>query len=131
MPLVPDGPIEGGVARVTPPLTVKGLTHEDINPDAMDNLVMRLFTELRRQLSQLEAIKEEKIAPEDRGRNARILAELERTLERLTRLEAERAAARKSKALTQDGNARKALEDRIDCIIAVEFKTKNSGSAAG
>jgi len=126
MPHVPDTPAADAHAR--PPLTTRGLKPADINPDEMDEVTMRIFHELRRQLSMMENKKAEQLDTQDRERHARILASLERTMERLAQVEAGRAAARKSKATTNDGlSGRKALEARIDRIIAVEFEKAAAG----
>ncbi|HEX3653741.1 MAG TPA: hypothetical protein VHU18_13060 [Rhizomicrobium sp.] len=121
MPHVPDAP--AAVVDAYPPLTTRGLKPTDINPDEMDDVIMRLFHELRRQLSMMENKKTDQLEPADRERHARILASLERTMERLVKIEAGRAAARKSKVTANDGvSGRKALEARIDRILAIEFE---------
>jgi hypothetical protein len=121
MPTVPDTPAAAACAR--PPLSTRGLKPFDLNPDEMDDVTMRIFNELRKQLSMMETKKAEQLDAQDRERHARILASLERTMERLAKVEAGRTAARKSKVTTNDGlSGRKALEARIDRIIAVEFE---------
>jgi hypothetical protein len=114
-----------------PPLTLVCLGREEINPDAMDHVVMRLFTELVRQLSIEEDIKPDdlKASHADRERHARILVNLERILERLANLEVGRAAARMSRVQITDGNARRAIEARIDRIIEAELTRANFDSA--
>lgn len=121
MPLVPDSPAASADTR--PPFSTEGPKTFDLNPDEMDHVTMRIFNELRKQLSMMENKKAEQLDAQDRERHARILASLERTMERLAKVEAGRAAARKSKVTTNDGlGGRKALEARIDRIIAVEFE---------
>ncbi len=121
MPHVPDAPAAGAGMRSA--LVTRGLKPTDINPDEMDDVIMRLFKELRKQLSIMEAKTAADLEPVDRERHARILASLERTMERLVKLEAGRAAARKSKVTANDGSGgRKALEARIDRILAIEFE---------
>lgn len=121
MPHVPDAPAAGAGMRSA--LATRGLKPTDINPDEMDDVIMRLFKELRKQLSIMEAKTAADLEPVDRERHARILASLERTMERLVKLEAGRAAARKSKVTANDGSGgRKALEARIDRILAIEFE---------
>lgn len=121
MPHVPDAPAAGAGMRSA--LVTRGLKPTDINPDEMDDVIMRLFKELRKQLSIMEAKTAADLESVDRERHARILASLERTMERLVKLEAGRAAARKSKVTANDGSGgRKALEARIDRILAIEFE---------
>jgi len=116
MPLTPD---PGARDRA---LALKGLTRDDIDPDEMDNVIMRIFKELRHQLSLMESQEPERLTTADRERHARILSNLERTMERLTKLHAERTEARKSKADNNDGSARKAVHSKIARIVAVEFE---------
>jgi hypothetical protein len=121
MPHVWDNP--AAAADACPPLTARGLKPTDINPDDMDDVIMRIFKELRKQLSIMETKTAADLEPVDRERHARILASLERTMERLVKVEAGRAAARKSKVTANDGTGgRKALEARIDRILAIEFE---------
>jgi len=116
MPLVPDR-AEAADASARPPEIPKGLTASDINPDDMDDVIMRIFHELRKQLSQMESKKAEHLTTTDRERHARILANLERTMERLAAVEAGRAAQRKS-AKENDRDALLAeLHHRIDRAI--------------
>ena len=112
MPLTSDG-ARAGLALPRPPPTLINLAREEINPDAMDDVIMRLFKQVTTQLAQMENAKAEELTVADRERQARILASLERTLERLNNLEAGRAAARKSQASVKDGNKREALLRKI------------------
>jgi hypothetical protein len=121
MPTVPDPPAAAADAR--PPLSTRGLKPFDLNPDEMDDITMRIFKELRKQLSMMECKKADQLTTQDRESHARILASLERTMERLAKVEAGRAVARKSKVMTNDGHSgQKALDARIDRIIAIEFE---------
>jgi hypothetical protein len=126
MALVPDIPGARQIARA-----LKGLNPNDIDSDEMDNVIMRIFVELRRQLSMLEDTKSDQLESPDRERNARILSHFERTMERLVKLEAERGAARKSKVKNADGNVRKAVRDKIDRIIRFELKGQASCGSDG
>jgi len=127
MPAVPDGSGAGGNPLARKGLNPNDLNPNDLNPEEMDRIIMRLFKEVRRQLSQLEGVKDSTgVTSQDRDRNARTLAQLERTMERLTKLEAERSAARKSKAMKYDGNARQALRDQIARIIRIEIEGRGS-----
>ena len=58
---------------------------------------------------------------------ARTLAALERTLERLSKLERERAAVREKKITPHDGQARTALERRLDKRLAAAAKAGGAG----
>lgn len=98
---------------------------EDINADWLDDMVKRLFAELSRQLEQVE----KSPAPEgvkgetQRATNARTLASLERTLERLSKLELQRAESREEKkrekkVQKKHGGARQKLEQRLDRLVA-------------
>jgi len=128
MPLVPDTPVAGAGAH--PPLTTRGLKPTDINPDDMDDVTMRIFTELKRQLELLEKTEQRELKdPATREKHARILASLERTMERLALVEAGRAAARKSTASNQDGTAVDAFKREISRVTTVEFARRSSRSA--
>ena len=98
-----------------------GVEPDDIDEDWMDDMVKRLFTELRRQLSMIESTKpsndETKVASV-RAANVRALDSLERTLERLARLEQQRVASHKVRTATQDEEIRITLERRINRFIA-------------
>ena len=121
MPHVLDAPAPSADSRA--PLSTKGLKPTDLNPDEMDDVTMRIFRELRKQLSMMESKKAEELTTGDRERHARNLASLERTMERLAKVEAGRAAARKSRVMTNNENGgRKALEARVDRIIAVAIE---------
>ncbi len=52
MPTVPDTPVAD--ASVRPLLSTKGLKPFDLNPDEMDDVTMRIFNELRKQLAMME-----------------------------------------------------------------------------
>jgi hypothetical protein len=84
----------------------------DIDEEWLDQMVKKLFRELEKQLAAVTRSK-----PGDasaRAANARTLNSLERTLERLARLERERAAVRERKVVRHDEDARAALERRLD-----------------
>ena len=124
MPHVPDTPAADAHAR--PPLSTRGLKPTDINPDDMDDVIMRIFNELRKQLSMMEAKKAEQLDTSEREKHARILASLERTMERLVQVEAGRAAARTSTASNQDGTAVDAFKREISRIVTVEFARRSA-----
>jgi hypothetical protein len=104
------------------------ITIDDINSEWMDIMVKRLFRELNRQLGQVESLKPEQARAADRVQNARVLASLERTLERLARLEKDREGRRERKGLKND-DARKALECRLDKLAGPGGTAKISGDA--
>jgi hypothetical protein len=88
------------------------ITLDDIKSDWMDLMVKRLFKELNKQLLQVEHRKAEELDKGERLQNARTLASLEQTLEKLARLERSREAAREKKVARTD--ARQTLERRLD-----------------
>lgn len=128
MPLTPDGAgAPDDSARL--PAIPKGLTASDINPDEMDDVIMRIFKELRKQLSQMEAKKADQLTASDRERHARILANLERTMERLAAVEAGRAAQRKSAKENDRDVLLTELHRRLDRAIGREIKNSISQRA--
>ncbi len=118
MPLVPDKPAASADARAS--LNTRGLRPTDINPDEMDDVTMRIFHELRKQLSMMECKKAEHLTTQDRESHARILASLERTMERLAKVEAGRAAARKSQMSVKDGSRRNLLLRKLTVQATLE-----------
>lgn len=101
------------------------ITLEDIKSDWIDLMVKRLFAELNRQMCQAEAQKAEDAKPGDRTENARVLASLQNTMEKLVRMEAQRDARRKGKNVAKNADARKELERKLDRIAAAG-RTKKS-----
>lgn len=128
MPHVLDMPAD---AQARPPLSTRGLKPTDINPDDMDDVTMRIFNELRKQLSMMEAKKAAELDGADRERHARILASLERTMERLAKVEAGRAAARKSAQKQDNGSALQAIERRVAGAVAAEFARSRAEGTHG
>lgn len=129
MSLTADEPAASADAR--PPQIPKGLTASDINPDEMDDVIMRIFKELRKQLSMMESKKAEQLDTPERERHARILSNLERTMERLAAVEAGRAAQRKS-AREQDHDALfDELNNRITRAVRREIQRTSSVRAEG
>lgn len=96
---------------------------EEIDSEWLDLIMKKLFKTLE---SQLQQVAKAKPAPGDaqaRAANARTLSSLERTLERLARLERERLTLREKKvagrdAVAESGDARAALERRLDKLLA-------------
>jgi hypothetical protein len=102
------------------------VTAEDLKSDWMDLMVKRLFAELNRQLCQVESKKNEEMEKGDRMENARVLASLQQTLEKLARMEAQRDLVRKGKNVAKDADARKALERKLDQLAAARGSNDNS-----
>ncbi len=94
----------------------------------LDTMVKRLMAELEKQLSTVAGATADDSTPQARAADARTLSSLERTLERLSRLERERAMVKEKKIAkhAQDG-ARAALECRLDKRLAAAAK---KGAAA-
>jgi len=95
----------------------------------LDEMVKNLKDELQ---SQLNRVRQASPKPEEdeakmRASDARTLAALERTLERLVRLEQERAAVRESKVARHADGARAALERRLDKLLEPRKPRKASG----
>ncbi len=93
----------------------------------LDTMVKRLMAELEKQLNTVAGAPADS-TPQARAADARTLSSLERTLERLSRLERERATVKEKKIAkhAQDG-ARAALERRLDKRLAAAAK---KGAAA-
>lgn len=96
------------------------VTLADVKSDWMDLMTKRLFAELNRQLCQVESEKKEALTSEDRVQNARVLATLQTTMERLARMEAKRNAHRKGKTIATDADLRKSMERKLDSIAAAK-----------
>jgi hypothetical protein len=99
-------------------------------PDAewLDDMVSKLIAELEKQLEAVSNAEGES-SPQTRAADARTLAALENTLERLSRLERERAAVRGKKVAKHDGDARAALERRLDQRLAASRKKGAAGKS--
>lgn len=119
MPMTPDCPPGGAPTHAR--IRGETITPDDIDQDWMDDMVKRLFKELKKQLARIEATK-----PEDsdskratvRVQSVRALSAIEQTLERLARLEQQRVASHKVRSLAKDEELRVKIECRIDRIIA-------------
>ena len=112
--------LRAGGALTLAQLAECGICPQDVDEKWMDEMVKRLFHEIRKQLSQLETAK---AASDDAGQagrrsaNARTLAALERTLERLETLQQRRVLDRERKVVKADEYARAALERRLDQLL--------------
>lgn len=81
----------------------------------MDEMIRRLFLETDKQLKLIEETKARDVSEQER--HARTLASLERTLERLARIESERASSERKVTMTYE-EARAAFERRLDKLLA-------------
>jgi hypothetical protein len=108
-------------------LKAQGIRPEDIDEIWLDEMVKRLFSELKRQLSQVESADPATgSGSSERGANARTLAALERTLERLAKLEQQRIERREKKVAPKHDGVREALERKIDRLAAAVGAPKDS-----
>lgn len=89
----------------------------EIDSTWLDKMVKNLTRELERQLEAVAKAKT-KDDPAGRAADARTLSSLERTLERLAKLERERAGARERKVAAHEPEPRAALERRLDKRLA-------------
>jgi hypothetical protein len=103
---------------------------EDIEEQWMGVMTKRLLTELNRQIAAVEATridkKTEQPTPELRERNAKVLASLEQTLERLARLEKHREAMFESKKGRTYASAREEIQRKFDKRASRGGKTRQS-----
>lgn len=101
-------------------LKAQGIVPDDIDETWLNEMVKRLFSELNRQLSHIERNppNAETVGANERAANARTLASLERTLERLAKLEQQRCDKREKKVASKNGDARRELERKIDRLVA-------------
>jgi hypothetical protein len=128
MPATPDrNPCDVSFAG----LRACGVGAVDIDSDWLDDMVNRLFRELKRQLSQVETAKPASETDQAglRAANARTLAMLERTLERLVKLEQQRALMRETKVAAKHDGARVELERRIDRLAALAAAPADPGES--
>jgi hypothetical protein len=95
-------------------LRARGVTPHDIDTAWMDDMINRLFVELKRELAQVESARPGDAT--ERAQNARTVDSLQRTLERLNRMKVQRAAH--SDTSQKPAEARARLEPRILGIVA-------------
>jgi len=115
-----------GVELTLDQIRAQGVKPEDIDSDWLDSMVKRLFKALEVQLARIEATKPDDNEPRKaqvRAANVRTLSAIERTLERLARLEQQRAASRKVRTSARYDEIRAEVERRID-RISLTFKTQ-------
>jgi hypothetical protein len=88
-----------------------------LDPEWLDTMTGKLIAELEKQLDAVAKAKGKGTAA-SRAADARTLSVLERTLERLAKLETARAAAKEKKIAKHDPDARAELERRLDQRLA-------------
>ncbi|MEJ0027335.1 MAG: hypothetical protein WDN01_15025 [Rhizomicrobium sp.] len=114
-----------------------GVTAEDIPPGWIDDMVKRLFDELNRQMIRVERISEQESdkknangeyddKPDAREKAARTLGRLQNQLERLTRMEMERASLRATKKTGTRTETRARLQR--DVLAAVHAGRASDGT---
>ena len=116
MPNTPNLPV--GVERTLDQM--RAGEPEVIDEAWKDDIVQRLLRELKRQLCQLENTKPTPEIDQANLRivNVRALASMERTLDRLFRMDEQRELKRETKVAAKNDNALAALERRIDQLAA-------------
>jgi len=105
-------------------LTARGRRANGPDSGWLDLMVKNLKDELQRQLARVSDAKHENDDARARAADARTLATLQTTLERLGRLEQQRALVRERKVAKDADGARAALERRLDKLIGPGKKTK-------
>lgn len=121
MPHAPDRAV--GRALTHADIREMGVMPDDIDSDWMDDMVKRLFKELRRQLAQVESTKphdDDTKAATVRATNVRALSAIERTLERLARMEQQRVVSRKVSTVARNDEIRAELERRLDKLLTYQ-----------
>lgn len=93
----------------------------------LDKMVTKLQTELERQLNAVTKAQGLDDTPASRAADARTLSALERTLERLAKLERERAAVHEKKIARHDKGGRAALERRLDKLAGAAKPRRAAG----
>ena len=112
-----------------------GVTAEDIPQGWMDDMVKRLFEQLNRELIRAENVSKQQTETKDhndkivddpnrREQAARILTRLRTDLERLTKMESERASIRATKSARKPSAARAKLARQL-------AETPEPGAAGG
>ena len=106
-------------------LRALGVKPRNIDTAWMDDMVDRLFVELKRELAQLENDKSSDA--KERAQNSRTLDSLQRTLERLNRMKVQRAAH--SDTSEKPAEVRARLKPRILGVVArVAGRSDNEGT---
>jgi len=114
-----------------------GVSAEDIPQGWMDDMVKRLFEILNRDMIRLEGAQIAESDTKEPGgtvshsaleqvaKKERLLAQMQRSLERLTEMELKRVRTRKPKKARSDDEARRELKRRIDQIVAADAAQQN------
>jgi hypothetical protein len=98
-----------------------GRQADDVPPGWMDHNIRRLFDQWNAQMIKLEDLRNgSNSAPdaESRAHDARTLAQLQRSLAALIKLETARAALRSTKVVKNDDDTRAAFERRLAKLAA-------------
>jgi hypothetical protein len=105
----------------------------DADTSWLDEMMTKLKNELERQLDRVTLVKAGTDDHRERAADARTLEALERTLERLAKLERERTVAKEKKIAKHgaDKNGRAALERRLDKRLAGGAKKDAAGKSDG
>ncbi len=98
-----------------------------VDSEWLDEMMTKLQRELERQLVRIGKVKADEDNASERAADARTLTSLERTLERLARLERERAAVKEKKIAKHAEGARAELERRLDKRLAAIRKKGAAG----
>jgi len=129
----------------------KNVTAEDIPHGWIDDMVKRLFEELNRQMLRFEHLgttaevdvnegntgnslpiarknRESGLSPAERERDSRTLARLEGTLNRLTKLEMQRASLRATKTARRNTETRGSVLGEIMAGPAAGGETRKAGA---
>lgn len=120
---MPATPVREGDARVRLPVP--------IDDSWKDEFVESLLRELRRQLHQLQNTEATPHADQAgiRAQNVQTLARIERSLDRLLKIQEDRALKRDLKAAATNGDARAALERRLDQLLEAARAKDASGQS--
>ncbi len=108
--------------------TSRGARANGPDSEWLDLMVKNLKDELQRQLARVrdteDEDKDKKSDARSRAADARTLASLQQTLEKLGRLEQQRAMVRETKVRKDADGARAALERRLDKLLGPAAKGK-------
>jgi hypothetical protein len=99
----------------------------DADPEWLDTMITKLQLELERQLGRVAEAQAKTDDARERAADAQTLAALERTLEKLAKLERERAAVKEKKIAKHGQGARAELERRLDKRLAAARTRKPAG----
>jgi len=118
---IPNDPVVAAETRAAKEIAQKAeQTSLCDRPDEwMDEMIQRLFLETSKQLKSLENTKACDVREQDQ--HARTLASLERTLERLSRMQSQRGS-RESKVAMTDDELRAAIKRELDQLTAPRSK---------